>query len=160
MKVLIVLSLWAAILLVIQYVTAHRQHNDNASTNSLAVQGYLLLSPQLGPNAGVSRDGSSASAFAKVSVLPFILNGIFGVMGHYPAVQFQYSEEEITNGGVVPFNMVNMANAVSPTNPVQQLEAMGTTTTMLKLWMGQEDELFDADKVKGVYAATEIADLS
>lgn len=132
--------------LVIQYATKH-DHNK--------IHGCLMVSPQLGPNSGVANDGGSSS-FAKVSILPFILNGICGIMGHEPAVQFQYTDKEIQEDGVVPFNTVNMANAISPTEPAKQLQQMQDSKVPLKLWMGENDELFDSQKVQALYPATKI----
>jgi len=138
--------------LVIQYTTVH----DRSVIDRHKLAGFVLLSPQLGPNAGVSTDGSSASAFCKISIPPFILNGIFGVMGHNPAVKFQYSEKELA-GGNVPFNTVNMANAISPTAPAKQLKEMEDYYKLpMKLWMGEHDELFDAQKVQALYPPTSI----
>jgi len=138
--------------LVMQYTTVH----DRSIIDRHKLAGFLLLSPQLGPNACVSTDGSSASAFCKVSILPFIFNGIFGCMGHNPAVKFQYSEKELS-GGNVPFNTVNMANAISPTAPAMQLKEMEAYYKLpMKLWMGEHDELFDAKKVQALYPPTSI----
>jgi len=139
--------------LVIQYATAH----DRSVVDQHKLAGFVLLSPQLGPNAGVSTDGSSASAFCKVSIMPFIFNGIFGCMGHNPAVKFQYSEKELADGNV-PYNTVNMANAISPTAPAKQLKEMEDCYNKLpmKLWMGEHDELFDAQKVQALYPPTSI----
>lgn len=130
--------------LMIQYAT-QGSHTD--------IHGYVLLSPQLGPNANVAR--KSSPGFARVSILPFILNGIFGIMGHSPAVKFNYDAETIEKDGVIGFNTVNMANAISPTNPADQLKAMKATNAM-ELWMGEKDEIFDAEKVKDLYPDTQI----
>lgn len=137
--------------LIIQYTTVH----DRKKIDKYNLAGFLLLSPQLGPTAGVSSDGSSASAFCKVSILPFILNGIFGIKGHHPAVKFQYSDKELA-GGNVAFNTVNMANAISPTAPAKQLKEMETYQLPMKMWIGEKDELFDAQKVQGLYPPTSI----
>jgi len=45
---------------------------------------------------------------------------------------------------------------ISPTDPTKQLEAMSASGLPIKLWIGQKDELFDADKVQALYPATEI----
>lgn len=138
--------------LIIQYTTVHAR----SKIDQYNLAGFLLLSPQLGPNAGVSVDGSSTSAFCKVSILPFILNGIFGIKGHHPAVKFQYSDKELAAGNV-PFNTVNMANAISPTAPAKQLKEMEDYYKLpMKLWIGEKDELFDAKKVQKLYPPTSI----
>mmetsp|Transcript_11610 Transcript_11610/g.20593 ORF Transcript_11610/g.20593 Transcript_11610/m.20593 type:complete len:321 (-) Transcript_11610:272-1234(-) len=130
--------------LMLQYAT---YANENNSNNQISVEGYLLVAPQLGPNANVATP--KADLFARVSILPFILNGIFGVMGHNPAVQFAYSEEVLEQSGNIPYLTVNMGNAVSPMAPAQQLSAMKN----VKIWTGQEDELFDADKMHELYSS-------
>lgn len=85
-----------------------------------------------------------------------LLNGLIGIMGNAPAVQFQYTEHEIQQIWVVPFNTVNMAKAISPIEPAKQLQHMEHNQLPLKLWVGQDDELFNPQKVQVLYPATEI----
>mmetsp|Transcript_135336 Transcript_135336/g.191470 ORF Transcript_135336/g.191470 Transcript_135336/m.191470 type:complete len:298 (+) Transcript_135336:48-941(+) len=137
--------------LIIQYATKYSKSKYQNDIN-----GYLLLSPQLGPNSNVDRNDNTPG-FCKVSVLPFILNGIFGIMGHYPAVQFQYSEKVLNESGNIPYNTVNMANAISPTEPSKQLQEMSEdNNNNIHLWIGQDDELFDSEKVQKLYEHTTI----
>jgi hypothetical protein len=107
----------------------------------------MLLSPQLGYLADTMRPSALAAKkqdFATVSILPFIVNGITGLLGHNKAVRFRYSPEVLKDEGMVSFNTVNMANAITPSAPKDQFRAM---TLPLGLWVGAEDELFIADKV-------------
>jgi len=120
------------------------------------VSGYILVAPQLGPHAQVGHDkyATNRVEFAKVTIYPFILNALFGIMGHYPAVKFEYPKkilEEHTQ--LVPFNTVNMANAVSPTNPKEQLEQLVSDTERgaVGMWLGDKDELFDITKMTASY---------
>jgi acylglycerol lipase len=76
--------------------------------------------------------------------LPFVVNGITGLLGHSKAVSFKYSPEVLKDDTMVSFNTVNMANAITPTAPKKQFRAM---TLPIGLWVGAEDELFVADKV-------------
>lgn len=125
--------------LVVNYATwAKRKESDLA--------GYILLSPQLGYLAKVDRPrDSSKPAFAKVNIAAFIVNGITGFLGHNHAVQFQYPPEVLENdSGMVKSNTVNMANAITPTSPNIQFNEIKLP---LGLWIGEDDELFLADKV-------------
>ena len=110
--------------------------------------------------------------FATVSILPFVLNGITGgyFLGHYKAVKFNYPNKVLEQDpGLVAFNTVNMANAITPDNPKKQMDSLlgvtqggaeeqrknrletdgaeETTTPPLGLWVGGDDELFEAEKV-------------
>merc|ERR1711862_115819 len=77
--------------LVLNYATK----TTMASTFKHQVSGYILVAPQLGPHAHVGHDKNATNReeFAKVKIYPFILNALFGIMGHYPAVKFQYPEK-------------------------------------------------------------------
>jgi len=124
--------------LVVNYATWEGCQKDR-------IQAYLLLSPQLGYLAQVDRtDNGGSSNFCRVNILAFIANGITGWWGHNPAVQFQYPPEVIERDGVTPYNTVNMANAITPTDPQKQFQAISKPVI---LWVGAEDELFDASKV-------------
>jgi len=119
------------------------------------VVGYVMVAPQLGPQALVAHDDSAKRKdFAKVAIWPFIVNAITGTMGHNPAVKFQYPEEVLKDDKqmIVPFNTVNMANAISPTQPKHQLEQLlSDRKGLVAMWMGEEDELFDVTKVVTSY---------
>jgi pimeloyl-ACP methyl ester carboxylesterase len=123
--------------LVLNYATAARKENDSAA--SKIVQGYLLVSPELGYLSGTARP--DRRDFAKVNIAAFIANGIFGVLGHSRAVQFQYPKEILeADEGMVAYNTVNMANAVTPESPKEQMKTL--CAKPIALWVGADDELF------------------
>merc|ERR1712232_502356 len=49
--------------------------------------------------------------------------------------------------GLVGFNTVNMANAITPESPHEQMNCLTTSSKPVGLWVGADDELFDAQKV-------------
>lgn len=127
--------------LVVNYAT----EKNNSKTD--IIDGYILVAPELGYLSGTARPGRTD--FAKVNIFAFIANGIFGVLGHNKAVQFSYPAELLeTDKGLVNFNTVNMANAITPEAPKEQLESMTAEGAKpVCLWVGADDELFVAEKV-------------
>jgi len=109
--------------------------------------GYVLVAPQLGYKSETSRTRETKNGrpdFARVSILPFILNGVFGACGHSKAVRFSYPPSVVEEHGVVGYNTVNMANAITPETPREQMEGMGRP---VGLWIGSDDELFVPERV-------------
>lgn len=128
--------------LVLNYATVAREKNDSAA--SKIVQGYLLVSPELGYMSGTARPGRRD--FAKVNIAAFLANGLFGVLGHSRAVKFQYPKEILEKyEGMVAYNTVNMANAVTPESPKEQMKTL--CAKPIALWVGAEDELFVPEAV-------------
>jgi len=126
--------------LVVNYAT---EHSDKGMFD---IEGYILISPELGYNSKTARP--DRRDFAKVNILTFIANGIFGILGHSKAVQFNYPPELLENDkGMVGFNTVLMANAITPETPMKQMQAMATGKIPIGLWVGSDDELFVAEKV-------------
>jgi acylglycerol lipase len=110
------------------------------------VAGYVFLSPQLGFRSKTGRT-DNPHPFAKVNVLPFIINGMTGgaLLGHNKAVTFNYPAELLkSDTGSVGYNTVNMANALTPSSPSLQLKQLDKP---LGVWIGDLDEVLDADKV-------------
>lgn len=133
--------------LVINFATWMRTTLESADLIP-KLSGFLLLSPELGHLSGTARPGRID--FAKVNVLAFIVNGVSGGawLGHNPAVKFNYPPEILKEDpGMCAYNTVHMANAISPESPREQVQAMESDHFPLGLWVGQEDELFDATKV-------------
>lgn len=129
--------------LVVNYAT-----EENESNKKNIIEGYILVSPELGYLSGTARP--DRKDFAKVNILAFIANGFFGVMGHNKAVQFNYPSELLeAEKNMVAFNTVNMANAITPEAPKEQLKSMtrSDSSKPVALWVGSDDELFDAQKV-------------
>ena len=117
--------------------------NYSAWSNRMTVAGYILVSPELGYLSKTERPGRVD--FASVSILPFILHGIFGIMGHNKAVKFKYPSSILEKDpALVCFNTVNMANAITPTSPKTQFESIELP---LGLWVGADDELFSSEAV-------------
>lgn len=119
--------------LVINYSTWSKRRN---------VAGYVLVSPELGYLSKTARPGRQD--FAKVAILPFVLNGIFGILGHSKAVKFQYPDSALRDDGVIGYNTVNMANAITPTSPPEQFSKIDRP---IGLWIGSDDELFVSEAV-------------
>lgn len=110
------------------------------------VAGYVFLSPQLGYRSKTGRT-DNPHPFARVNVLPFIINGMTGgaLLGHSKAVTFNYPAELLkADTGFVGYNTVNMANALTPSSPREQLNQLDKP---LGVWIGALDEVLDADKV-------------
>lgn len=114
-------------------------------SDRLLTEGYVLISPQLGYKSDTSRPSSSQAKFASVSIGTFILNGIFGVLGHSKAVRFNYPAEVLAEDkGMVSYNTVNMANAITPDSPNDQISSIDLP---IGIWVGSDDELFVAAAV-------------
>merc|ERR1712176_342212 len=128
--------------LVVNYATEEHESNKKS-----IIEGYVLVSPELGYLSGTAR--ADRKDFAKVNILAFIMNGFCGVLGHNKAVQFNYPSELLEEDKyLVAFNTVNMANAITPVAPKEQLESMTSDSSKpVALWVGSNDELFDAQKV-------------
>jgi len=128
--------------LVVNYATAWKER-----TTSVDIKGYVLVSPELGYKSETARPGRID--FAKVNICAFIANGIFGILGHSRAVKFNYPPEILEDDGMVGFNTVNMANAITPETPREQMQGMCANVGRRPtgLWIGSEDELFIPEKV-------------
>jgi pimeloyl-ACP methyl ester carboxylesterase len=110
------------------------------------VEGYVFLAPQLGYRSKTER-ADNPHPFAQVNVLPFIINGMIGgfLLGHSKAVTFNYPAKLLeADAGFVGYNTVNMANALTPSAPQEQLNQLDKP---LGVWIGDSDEVLDADKV-------------
>jgi pimeloyl-ACP methyl ester carboxylesterase len=123
--------------------------NYSSWSERLLVDGYILVSPQLGYLSGTARPSSSTkSEFAKVNILAFLANGFLGVLGHNKAVQFRYPPEILSKDpGMVGWNTVNMANAITPSSPQEQCKSIMMDDMPIGLWVGSEDEMFVAENV-------------
>jgi alpha-beta hydrolase superfamily lysophospholipase len=113
------------------------------------VDGYVLLSPQLGFRSGTDRPRTDDDPppFAEASVWPFVVHAMTGgsLLGHYQAVRFNYPEEVLAaDPGMVRGYTVNFANAVTPSAPHDQFAALDRP---FGLWIGADDELFVPEAV-------------
>ncbi len=107
------------------------------------VAGYIFLSPQLGYRSKTDR-ADKKNSFVSVSIGPFVLNSMsFGLLcGHYKAARFNYPAN--VDSRIVRYNTVNMANALTPTDPHEQFKQLDQSFGM---WIGKNDELFIPEKV-------------
>merc|ERR1711933_414417 len=137
--------------LVLNYATSSRPRNNAVPK----IAGYVLVAPELGYKSGTARPGRTD--FATVNILAFIANGIFGILGHSKAVRFRYPASILEDDpGMVGFNTVNMANAITPEHPREQMATLCCgPSTPVGLWVGADDELFVADTVAGFVATTD-----
>jgi len=144
--------------LVVNYATTAKKAMDS---DAVAVDGYVLVSPELGYASGTARPGRTD--FAEVSILSFIANGICGILGHHHAVRFRYPAKILEDDpGMVGSNTVNMANAITPERPKEQVSAMSggnggkqeQQPSPVGLWIGADDELFTAESVAGFVDTT------
>ena len=110
------------------------------------VSDYLFLAPHLGFRSKTERE-DIPHPFSDVTTADFVINGMTGglLLGHAKAVRFAYSPELLeSDPGMVAYNTVNMANALTPRSPGNQLRALSAP---LAVWIGAEDELLDPAKV-------------
>ena len=112
------------------------------------IDGYVFLAPYFGYKSETNHDADKSERvkFSSVKTAKFILNTVsFGLLaGHDKAVIFHFSEQVLKNNPeIVTFNTVNMANALTPRSPDSQLADIAP----FGLWIGAQDEAFDAVKV-------------
>ena len=108
------------------------------------VKRYLFLSPQLGFRSNTEKE-NNPNPFATVKSNFFVENAMHGTHGNSKAVFFNYPKEMLKKDPkLITAITVNMANAITPTAPAMQLQALDLP---LAVWVGKEDELFDAVKV-------------
>jgi len=112
------------------------------------IDGYVFLAPYFGYKSETNHDAGKSERvqFSSVKTSKFILNTMsFGLFaGHDKAVMFNFPEQVLKNNPeIVTFNTVNMSNALTPNAPDSQL----ANIAQFGLWIGEEDEAFDAEKV-------------
>jgi alpha-beta hydrolase superfamily lysophospholipase len=119
-----------------------------------AVRRLLLVAPEFGRQAGTQRNlpDDGKPAFATVRAWPFIVNLLSGgrLCGATPAVRLSFAglDAELRHMMVETYT-VNMALAVTPVRPVQQLAGLDLPTTILA---GRQDELNLPEGVAGLVA--------
>lgn len=110
--------------------------------------GYVFLAPYFGFRSETNYDEGENNdfQFSTVDTSDFILNSMSGGLffGHSKAVKFNFPDAVLEkNPEIVPFNTVNMSNAVTPSSPDTQL----LDIQQFGLWIGEHDEAFDPIKV-------------
>jgi acylglycerol lipase len=120
--------------------------NYVSQPNHEPVDGYLFLSPQLGPQAQIDRP-NLAAPFARVDSSAYAAYFMSGGKehGHDHAVKFNYPAESlVADPGLVASITIIMSLALTPSSPRQQFASLNCP---FGLWIGTEDELFLPDKV-------------
>lgn len=115
------------------------------SPNHQNVKGYLFVAPDFGPSSKTMKEdkGNFATVCVKAIVAHKLTAGL--LKGHATAVRYNYSEEQMNSGlGLVQTNSVNMALALNPTKPSQEVAEIDRP---FGLWIGADDEIMDAPKI-------------
>lgn len=112
----------------------------------ISPSGYIFLAPNLGFRSETKNE-KNPRPFATVKTSLFVSNSIFGTNGHSKAVFFNYPQHVLEkNPLLITAITVNMSNALTPHDPSEQLEDLELP---LGVWIGQQDEVLDAQKVSG-----------
>ena len=112
--------------------------------NPEKVAGYVFLSPYLGFRSKTDRE-NNPHPFATAKEELFVKHAMHGTEGHSKAVFYHYPEEVLeANPEMVTAITVNLSNAVTPSSPWLQLMNLNAP---LAMWIGENDEAFDPDKV-------------
>lgn len=109
------------------------------------VDGLVLLAPDLGPFADTHRAGSRP--FARTDNSRLLINALTGgkAFGNKPAVSFDFPLDVLLKDSrLLSGYTVNMANAVMPRKPAEQLAEIRLP---LAMWIGNDDELIDPQKL-------------
>lgn len=110
------------------------------------VSGYLFLSPQLGFRSNTQKQENT---FVTVLEELFVSNSMSGTDGNAMAVFFNYPEEVLQLTKNIGSITVNMANVITPQAPAKQIKKLDKPSAV---WIGSEDEIFQAEKVIAIFA--------
>jgi len=114
--------------------------------NKESVKGYFFISPEFGYRSGCCNK-KLKYPFAEIRLPVFIISGMTNglLLGNTKAVMFNYPDD-ILNKDKLIINYItrNMAAAMTPNNPKKQFKAINKP---YGLFIGENDELFDAEKV-------------
>ncbi|QGY32496.1 alpha/beta hydrolase [Pantoea cypripedii] len=125
--------------MLINYFTQHVQ--------SRKVDSLLLLAPALGPFSPPELYKDLSVPFASVNRWAFIINALSAgfLGGHWAGVKLNFPREVINSRpDFVQVYSVNMANALTPRNPLKQLQELSLPVTIL---LAEHDELFDVSRM-------------
>jgi pimeloyl-ACP methyl ester carboxylesterase len=120
--------------------------NYLSNFNDTGVKGYIFLSPHLGYKSKTERKNVQ-NPFATVKTSLFVINGMTQGKkhGNTQAVFFNYPEAILRETPLlITAITVNMALAITPTNPQSQFKGLGKP---FGLFIGENDELFIPEKV-------------
>ncbi|WP_315312379.1 alpha/beta hydrolase [Pantoea vagans] len=111
------------------------------------VDSLLLLSPELGPFTPPALHRKLSTPFASVNRWAFIFNALSAGFtgGHRTGVRLNFPSEVIhSRPDFVQVYSVNMANALTPENPTEQLKRLLFPVTIL---LAEQDELFNVKRM-------------
>lgn len=114
--------------------------------NSPGIKGCIFLSPQLGYKSKTARKENNIP-FAKVNLIKFVLYSMTHekLFRHSPAVFFNYPEKILKAQPLFITSIsCHMSTALTPNNPQKQFSEIDQS---FGLFIGEEDELFDPEKV-------------
>ncbi|KAI8900937.1 Alpha/Beta hydrolase protein [Globomyces pollinis-pini] len=117
--------------------------NHSSFTKESNITGYIFLAPQFGFRSKTLKQSESPFAVAKIPLFAFNAMSFGLLFGHSNAVTFNYPDSVLEDKRYVQFNTVEMANALTPSNPFSQFEKINC----YGLWIGENDEAIDAQKV-------------
>ncbi|MCX6006873.1 MAG: alpha/beta fold hydrolase [Chloroflexi bacterium] len=112
------------------------------------ISGDIFVSPELGYKLGTAKQGNS-TPFARADIDVFMKYGasLGTEYGNTMAVFFNYSEEVLKEQPLFINSITcNMAMALTPDNPQEQFNKIDKP---FALFAGENDELFDVEKVLG-----------
>jgi acylglycerol lipase len=114
--------------------------------NNPDIAGYIFVSPEFGYKSGTEKQGNT-TPFARADIDVFMKYGAsLGIQyGNTMAVFFNYSEEVLKEQPLFINSITcNMAMALTPDNPQEQFKKIDRP---FALYVGENDELFDVEKV-------------
>lgn len=119
--------------------------NYHSWNHSYKLDGYFFIFPEFGYKSKTAK--INRIPFARVNLGAFILNnmsmGLFNQ--HKYAVSFNYPDEIVKSHPLLVKSItVNMANALTPSNPFEQFQNINESIGLI---IGRNDEMFDVDKV-------------
>jgi len=118
--------------------------------HNLSISSLVFLAPEFGPYAPVRRvdEQGKTAAFSRPRRWAFVINGITRgrFCGDMPAIDLSYGElDEKKRDEFVSHYTVNMALAITPLKPAEQLARLDVRTTIIA---ARCDELFCPEKME------------
>lgn len=118
--------------------------NHSSYEKANKVDGYVFLSPYMGPVAPVFRDGVK-NDFIKIDFKAFAKNANNGTDAHTPAIFYNFPESLLKRyPKIVSSLTVEMSLATNAQWPYHQLRDIQKPIAM---WIGEKDEGLDPDKL-------------
>ena len=129
--------------MLINYLTQHPA--------SRTIESLFLLAPALGPFAPSNLNRDYSVPFASINRWAFIINGMSAgfLCGRRTGVKLNFPNDIIhARPDFVQRYSVNMANALTPGDPVSQLKALSVPVTVM---LAEQDELFDVSRMDAFF---------